>query len=285
VTTFSLLAIGLLVLLAGISAWSYLTLRSRLQVFASSLRAGEAKALQASPLVELSSVVQSLIYDYETKLSALTSERARLATVLEQITDGVLIVDAEGRIQFANPAARKLFEVDEPVGRSLIEVVRHHQLVEAWHRCQQSGELQTESIEVPASHRFLQGFAIPDLHAGGSLLLVQDLTRVRHLETVRRDFVSNISHELRTPLASLRALTETLQNGALSDKEAGPRFLERMVTEVDALTQMTQELLDLSRIESGQVELNLAAISPNELLASAGERDRKSTRLNSSHRL
>ena len=120
--------------------------------------------------------------------------------------------------------------------------------------------------------QFLQLVVIPDTHAGGSLLLVQDLTRVRRLETVRRDFISNISHELRTPLASLKALTETLQNGALSDLEAGPRFLSRIVTEVDALTQMTQELLDLSRIESGQVELNLASISPKKLLMSAGDR-------------
>ena len=73
-------------------------------------------------------------------------------------------------------------------------------------------------------------------------------------------------------MASLKALTETLQNGALSDPEAGPRFLGRIVTEVDALTQMTQELLDLSRIESGQVELNLAPISPKKLLMSACDR-------------
>ena len=117
-----------------------------------------------------------------------------------------------------------------------MEVVRHHQLVEAWQRSQQTNELQSESIEVSARRQFLQFVVIPDAHAGGSLLLVQDLTRVRWLETVRRDFISNISHELRTPLASLKALTETLQNGALSDPEAGPRFLDRIVTEVDALT-------------------------------------------------
>ncbi|HRJ74623.1 MAG TPA: ATP-binding protein, partial [Anaerolineales bacterium] len=103
-------------------------------------------------------------------------------------------------------------------------------------------------------------------------LLAQDLTGVHRLETVRRDFISNVSHELRTPLASLKALTETLQNGAFSDAEAGPRFLDRIHTEVDALTQMTQELLDLSRIESGQVELNFAPITPKNLIYSAAER-------------
>jgi two-component system phosphate regulon sensor histidine kinase PhoR len=153
-------------------------------------------------------------------------------------------------------------------------VIRNHQLVDAWRRCQQTNEIQSESVELPARRQFLQLIAIPDTHAGGSLLLVQDLTRVRRLETVRRDFISNVSHELRTPLASLRALTETLQGGALLDPEAGPRFLSRISTEVDALTQMAQELLDLSRIESGQVELILTPLAPYRLVNSASERMR-----------
>jgi two-component system phosphate regulon sensor histidine kinase PhoR len=188
------------------------------------------------------------------------------------MTDGVLIADANGLVQFANPAAKRLFESTDPVGRSVTEVLRNHQLVGAWQRCQKNNELQSESVEIPSRHQFLQLIVVPDQHAGGSLLLAQDLTRVRRLETVRRDFISNISHELRTPLASLKALTETLQTGALSDPEVAPRFLDRMVTEVDALTQMAQELLDLSRIESGQVELNLQIISPQKLLQSAAER-------------
>jgi two-component system phosphate regulon sensor histidine kinase PhoR len=100
------------------------------------------------------------------------------------------------------------------------------------------------------------------------------LTRVRRLETVRRDFISNVSHELRTPLASLKALTETLQQGALEDPPAARRFLGRIETEVDALTQMAQELLELTRIESGQVPLEFIAAAPQDLLASAVERMR-----------
>jgi two-component system phosphate regulon sensor histidine kinase PhoR len=94
------------------------------------------------------------------------------------------------------------------------------------------------------------------------------------LETVRRDFISNISHELRTPLASLKALTETLRDGALEDSKAAARFLGRIETEVDALTQMATELLELSRIESGQVPLELKAVPAAALLLSAVERMR-----------
>ena len=169
---------------------------------------------------------------------------------------------------------KNFLKYPDALGHSVTEVVRNHQLVDAWRRCQQTSEMQSESVELPARRQFLQLIAIPDTHASGSLLLVQDLTRVRRLETVRRDFISNISHELRTPLASLKALTETLQSGALADPEAGPRFLGRINAEVDALTQMAQELLDLSRIESGQVELILAPLAPKSLVTSAADRMR-----------
>ena len=268
-----LIIIILLTLIALGFAWKYYVLQRHLDEYSNSVRRQPTHLpVEVMGLESLSNTVNWLVDNLNLQLSTINSERNRLATVLDQMTDGVLIADSNGQIQFANPAVHRLFESSEPVGRSVTEVLRNHQLVEAWRRCQKTNELQSESVEIPTRHQFLQLIVIPDQHAGGSLLLAQDLTRVRRLETVRRDFISNISHELRTPLASLKALTETLQTGALSDPEVAPRFLDRMVTEVDALTQMAQELLDLSRIESGQVELNLKSVSPHELLQSAAER-------------
>jgi two-component system phosphate regulon sensor histidine kinase PhoR len=273
--SFQLFLSIILVLVAAWFAWRYYDLKKRVDEYARLARiAPERLPTDLKQIENLSNAVASLKIHFENQLSALNSENARLSTVLEQLTDGVIIVDANGLIQFANPAAQKLFEISNAPGHSVTEVVRNHQLVDAWRRCQQTNEMQSESVELPARHQFLQLIAIPDTHASGSLLLVQDLTRVRRLETVRRDFISNVSHELRTPLASLKALTETLQSGALSDPEAGPRFLGRISTEVDALTQMAQELLDLSRIESGQVELILAPLAPKGLVTSAADRMR-----------
>lgn len=260
-------------LVAAWFAWRYYVLKRRIADYARQIRFfSKDLPTDLKELETLSNVVASFKANFDNQLSNVNAENARLATVLEQLTDGVLIADANGLVRFANPAARKLFDVDDPIEHSVAEVVRNHQLVEAWRASQQRRELQTESVELPARKTFLQLIIIPDEHAGGSLLLVQDLTRVRRLETVRRDFISNVSHELRTPLASLKALTETLQNGAISDPDAGPRFLGRISTEIDALTQMAQELLDLSRIESGQVELLLAPLSPKSLLVSAADR-------------
>ena len=260
-----------LILIAAWFAWRYYDLKRRLEKYTQQVRS-QNLTTDIKGIENLSNAVASVQAAFNTERLELNTENARLSTVLEQLTDGVLIADENGLIQFANPAVRRLFDTSEVIGRSIAEVIRNHQLVDAWRRCQLTRELQSESVELPARRQFIQLIAIPDSHAGGSLLLAQDLTRVRRLETVRRDFISNVSHELRTPLASLKALTETLQNGALSDPAAGPRFLGRISTEVDALTQMAQELLDLSRIESGQVELNLAPLAPKSLISSAADR-------------
>jgi two-component system phosphate regulon sensor histidine kinase PhoR len=271
--SFAWLIIVVLSSLAAWFGWRYFDLKRRFDDYAKIVRnRPEHFPTDLTGFENLSNAIALLHSTFALELSTLNSQNARLSTVLEQLTDGVLIADATGQVLFANPAAHKLFDVSDPIGRSVAGVVRNHELIEAWRRCQQTRELQSESVELPAHRQFLQLIVIPDEHEGGSLLLIQDLTRVRKLETVRRDFISNVSHELRTPLASLKALTETLQDGALSDPEVGPRFLGRISTEVDALTQMAQELLDLSRIESGQVELIFAPLSPKQLLFSAMDR-------------
>ncbi len=268
-----------LFLLAWMS-WRYAALRRSIEDYARTVR--RAASGDLSPrnlptdfpnLSAISSAISALTEAYETRLTAQETARARLDAVLAQMTDGVLIVDAEGRVRYANPAALKLFNGGKPLqGYTVTETIRHHKLVEAWRACQNKREVATDSVELPARRQFLQLVAIPDTYEGGSILLVQDLTRVRRLETVRRDFISNVSHELRTPLASLKALTETLQSGALEDPPAARRFLQRIETEVDALSQMAAELLELSRIESGQVPLSLRSTEPDRLLHIAADR-------------
>jgi two-component system phosphate regulon sensor histidine kinase PhoR len=261
----------LLLIVAAWFAWRYYKLRRHLNEFANSIRIQNTSS-EVGELENLSSAVTSRAAAFELRYATLDAERSRLSTVLEQITDGVLIADSQGIIQFANPAAGQLFQTSNPIHRSIAEVVRHHQLVEAWRRCQQSRQMQSETVELPTRHQYLQLVVIPDQHSSGSLLLVQDLTRIRRLETVRRDFISNLSHEIRTPLASLKALTETLLDGALEDPPAARRFIDQIQVEVDALTQMATELLELSRIESGHLSLDRQPVPPYDLLVSASKR-------------
>ncbi len=194
-------------------------------------------------------------------ITTLVEERSRLTAVLDNMADGVIITDGEGRVRLINPAAARLLGADEEaaLGRPFAQVARDHRLIGLWQQCYEQNEEQFVSVEVGRQGPFLQAIATPLRDAGpqASLVILQDLTRIRRLETVRRDFISNISHELRTPLASLQALVDTLRDGALDDPPAARHFLDRMETEVEALTQMVQELLELSRIESGQAPMRL----------------------------
>ena len=226
-------------------------------------------------LSELSQSLEAMAQQLGDKIDTLTSERAKLSAVLNQMTDGVLIADPEGRVQLLNPAAERLFQIDEKkgLGRSVVEVLRYHQLVDLW-RVAKEGQRQTTMLEIGPQHLFLQvtGMPLQTSLKGSTLILIQDLTQLRRLETVRRDFISNVSHELRSPLASLKALAETLQEGALEDPPAARRFILRMETEIDNLTQLVNELLELSRIESGKVPLSFHRSQPCDLLRPAYER-------------
>ena len=225
---------------------------------------------------QLAGAINTMRIQLRAQYKRLDTERTKLVAVLKQLSDGVMIVDEMGKVQMVNPAAQRMFSVKEgdALDRSLPSVVRHHQIIELWRKCQESGENQVTSLEVLGKHQIFQVEAIPLVQTlpGSVLLVLNDLTHLRRLETIRRDFISNISHELRTPLASLKALAETLQESALDDPPAARRFLNRIEAEVDALSLMVQELLELSRIESGKVPLELKPVPPQDLMTSAIER-------------
>lgn len=227
---------------------------------------------EVSDLIRAFNDMQAWLTD---ELHTVSKAYQQLATAVEYMADGVIITDSQSYVQLINPTAVRLLETSEAeaLTRSFAEVVRHHQLIELWQQCQQSSEEQTAAVEI-GRDIFLQTVITPfhASNAAGFLFIMQDLTTVRRLQTVRRDFISNVSHELRTPLASLRAVVETLQDGALAEPQLAQRFLGRAEQEIDTMTQMVEELLELSRIESGQVPLRLEETAVANLLHTAIER-------------
>lgn len=204
------------------------------------------------------------------QMATLDAQKEQLSAILDNMAGGVLIADEQGRVRLINPAAVALLRTSREIalGRSVVQVLRHHELIDLWQRCRDQDEEQSSAVELERQGAFVQAIVCPFKTAGtpGYLIILQDLTRIRRLETVRRDFISNISHELRTPLAGLKALVETLRDGALDDPPAAQRFLERMDVEVDALTQMVEELLELARIESGRIPLRLEPTPVEEIV-------------------
>jgi two-component system phosphate regulon sensor histidine kinase PhoR len=204
------------------------------------------------------------------------ADRKMFTSILANMNDGLLITTEDGNVSIINKTVRQIFglEQDDLIGYSLAEVLRNHKVNELWQKCALSKQQEMTSFETSPQKSSIQCIATPlDPELPGNILfLFQDLTRMRQLEIIRRDFVSNVSHELRTPLASLKLITETLQEGALQDPPAAKKFLRQMDCEVDNLTQMVEELLELSRVESGQVPLEKQWVKPCLLIQMAGER-------------
>jgi two-component system phosphate regulon sensor histidine kinase PhoR len=150
----------------------------------------------------------------------------------------------------------------------LIEAVRDYEIDRALKSCLETSKEYTAQLEFGPDKRFLRVIAVPLMADGltGTLLLFQDLTELKSLQTMRRELVGNISHELRTPLAGIKAIVETLQDGAISDKRATEDFLARVDSELDRMMQMVTELTELSRIESGRGDLKPEMINLNSLV-------------------
>lgn len=223
---------------------------------------------------QLSNAFNRMVEELQEKIVYLTREQARLAGILSNMVDGVLITGPDGRVLLINEAAARLLNTNEENvrGNSFAQVARHHEFVETFRRCLETGEEQIQTVE--ARNLFLRAVITPLKEANllGYLVILQDLTQIRRLETIRRDFISNISHELRTPLASLKALADTLRDGALDDPPAARRFLTRIDVEVDTMAQIVEELLELARIESGQVPIQAEPVNISDIISQPVER-------------
>ncbi|NOZ07232.1 MAG: cell wall metabolism sensor histidine kinase WalK [Chloroflexi bacterium] len=219
---------------------------------------------------QLTEAFQRMADQIRHYVTSLAQEQGRLAAVLDNMADGVLITGPDGTVRLINPAAARMFgtSAQEAQQQSFAAVVRHHRIISLWQACREAGREQVAEVQKdwPKRHLRVVISPLPQAESSGYLVILQDLTQLRRLEVVRRDFLSNISHELRTPLSSLKALVDTLRDGALDDPPAAQRFLDRVETEVDALTQMVQELVELTRIESGQVPLQSRPTPVTELL-------------------
>ena len=209
----------------------------------------------------------------------LERDRAEVEAIFEHMADSVLVLDANERIVLSNPAAARMLRYPAPLGRGLAEVSRDADLVGLARGVSEDGPA-ARLIELyvgGGERRWIQAVAtrLPEQRR---LLVLQDVSELRRAEVARRDFVANVSHELRTPVAALKALVETLEQGAIDDPVEGPEFLHRMHVEVDGLAQLVTELLDLARAEAGRLELHLTPCRADDLVREAAERIRPATR-------
>jgi two-component system phosphate regulon sensor histidine kinase PhoR len=209
-------------------------------------------------------------------VAEIEDSRSRLEAIFANLTDGVIVVDEANVVVGMNTAAATMLNtrVVAAVGQPFVIAARDVDLQRLLRTAFDSGEHQGAMIDYARTGRIFDAAAQPIDRGGEQLgiVVIRDVTELRRLETVRREFVANVSHELRTPLASIRSLVETLEAGAIDDPSVAGDFFGRVVSEVDRLTALVDELLDLARIESGRLMLRLERIDSKELVTAGGER-------------
>jgi two-component system phosphate regulon sensor histidine kinase PhoR len=188
---------------------------------------------------------------------------AEQQALFNSMSEGVLILDQAGRVQLVNRALLEFFGLKVDVrGQTIMEAFRLQELAEVARRLPQERIVQGMELELPGvSGGWLEFNAAAMLDREGtqrgSILVFHDLTRLRQLENTRQEFVANVSHELRTPLSLIKGFVETLLDGAKDDPELAGRFLRTIEKHTDRLTYLIEDLLTISRLESGQIVMNL----------------------------
>jgi two-component system phosphate regulon sensor histidine kinase PhoR len=241
--------------------------------------AGQASPSAVTEIDAVGHAFNMMTHALRTSLDDLDRARTRLEAVLAGLEDGVVLTDIHGEVLRMNRAAERMLASTEAraIERPFIQVARDHELDDQLQRALRGQRAEPRVVEHGLNRRQLQvsGTTVRGKSERLGLVVLRDVTDLRRLEGVRREFVANVSHELRTPLTSIRALVETLESGAVDDPVMEREFLGRIVQEVDRLTTLVEDLMDLARLESGRGVVRLEEAGPSELLRTAGERLRE----------
>src|SRR5262245_32388841 len=197
------------------------------------------------------------------KLSSTNRElfevNARRKKLLSASTQALIIVESDFKISSANKVAKRVFGKSAK-GSTLMSWTRQYQLQELVEQTLQGQKVSPVYLHFNGRTLEVHARSIKTADQVVAVALaIHDVTELQHLSRARRDFVTNISHELRNPIASLKLLTETLLNGELDDKEFAVELISKMNTQVETLSQLAQEVLDLSLIESGRMPLKMSS--------------------------
>ena len=203
---------------------------------------------------------------HEQQQLALAQAQAQQQALFNSMVEGVLLLDGNGRVRLVNQALEHLFGLTGDIrGRTTMEALRLHELQELVNRVRVESQVLGFELELPGlDNRCLQVNATALLDRGGKqqgmILVFHDLTRLKQLENTRQEFVANVSHELRTPLSMIKGYVETLINGAKDDPNVATRFLQTIEKHAERLTYLIEDLLTISRLESGQIVLNIQKV-------------------------
>jgi two-component system phosphate regulon sensor histidine kinase PhoR len=243
--------------------------------FSKDIRAGNFKSRlflkERGELGELGKNISNMAQELNKRLTQSEEEKQKMEAILRNMSDGLILTDTKGRIILSNSAIMNLFGIESNIeGRTVMETLRKAELMEVTSKVLESREVVSLEFEVThPKNVYLMVTAAPFFikeNISGVVLTFHDITRLKKLEDIRKDFVANVSHEIKTPITAIKGFAETLLEGAINDKENAHKFLETIKNHSERLNTLVNDLLTLSRIELGDIKIEKTNVDLNELV-------------------
>mgnify|MGYP001078562062 CR=1 FL=1 len=222
-------------------------------------------------LGELTKNVSDMSQELQGRLKQSEEEKYMIEAILMNMSDGLMLTDLKGMILLSNAAVKNLFGIESGIeGKTIMETLRKAELVDLIDKVAETGKTTSHEMEVTyPKELLLMVTAAPYSVKGelfGAVLAFHDITRLKQLEDIRKDFVANVSHEIKTPITAIRGFAETLLEGALDDRENAYKFLETIKNHSERLNSLVSDLLALSRIELGDIKIEKEAINLDNVI-------------------
>ncbi|MHB0999417.1 MAG: two-component system histidine kinase PnpS [Armatimonadota bacterium] len=224
---------------------------------------------------DLAHTLNSMAVELDHMMRELGWEKSKLQMILDKTDNGLIVVDGESRIRMANPAAVRFLGtgIHQIEGLSIIECTLSHDIAELVERVLRTGtsaSLEIQLLTPPQTYLDVYAATIELADSDtGAVLVMHDISAAKSMDSVRRDFVANVSHELRTPLASIRAMAETIAIRGRKDPAMAETFSQRIMTEADRLTALSDDLLDLAKIEAERRTIGTETFPLSEIVSQA----------------
>lgn len=222
-------------------------------------------------LGELAGNVSDMAQELSKRLKQSEEGKLKMEAILRNMSDGLMLTDIKGRILLSNSTAKNFFGIESDIeGMTLMETLRKAELMEVIENVVESGKTISYEVEITyPKELYLMTTSSPFLVKGevsGVVLAFHDITRLRQLEDIRKDFVANVSHEIKTPITAIKGFAETLLEGAIDDRENAPKFLEAIKNHSERLNSLVNDLLTLSRIELGDIKIQKEDVNLDDVV-------------------
>ena len=275
-----LLAVAIALLIAGVvSALTARRLRNIIH-FADRVATGDLEVQiaenSADEIGQVASSLDAAARRLRSNFAELKTSKDQLETLLNSMEDAVIAVGPDDRVQWANESLDRLVPQRARLDSPLEETIRDPDFLQAVHSASKESKVSTSRASSILPGRIFDVTAAP-LPGGGAVAVLRDLTETERMEKTRRDFIANVSHELRTPLTSIQGYTETLLDGGM-DNGHTREFLDIIRKNASRMSRLTEDLLTLARVESGEHQFDIQPILPAELLREASQHFRESAR-------